>query len=120
MTNSEVLGTGVKLASLGMSAASAKPEMPDFSPIPPPLLPEVKEQTRDFERSPEAMLAASQRRKESEAKYKAARMAEEEANIMALSSYGDSTAKTNKGRYMTPPPVADRLRGVESKVGGYL
>ena len=115
-----ILQAGTEVASLGLQLASPKPETPDFSPIPPAVLPETSTQRRDYQHSPAEILANQRRRAEADAKYKEARQQEELSNIMSLVSYQESLDKTSKGRYLTPPPARLRIKGVGSSPGGYI
>ena len=116
----QLLNSGVKLAGSIAPMFASQPEIQPVNAVAPPLLPPVREQTRDAEKSPEKLAEADYRRKTNDRAYAQQKQADELANIETMLNYQRALEKTGKGKLLTPTTASQRFSGTPPSQGGYI
>ena len=116
----QLLNSGVKLAGSLAPMFASQPEIQPVNAVAPPLLPPVREQTRDFEKNPAQLAEADYRRKTNDRAYAQQKQADELANIETMLNYQRALEKTGKGKLLTPTTASQRFSGTPPSQGGYI
>ena len=116
----QLLNSGVKLAGSIAPMFASQPEIQPVNAVAPPLLPPVREQTRDFEKNPTQLAEADYRRKTNDRAYAQQKQADELANIETMLNYQRALEKTGKGKLLTPTTASQRFSGTPPSQGGYI